>query len=659
MTEAATVMVLMRSLHLAAMVSLLGTVAFLTWMLPAAASASVHLRVRLVRLWWMSGALAVLAGGAWFALQAASIAGAADATEVLAALAPVAWHTRFGTMLMLRLALLLLATCAGLAQALIARRDRATGVRWSVPRYLALLVTAIALGLQGCIGHAGATGGATGDGLVLSEALHLLAAGLWLGALLPLAISLRSLPPALAASVCERFSPVGLGCVVILAGTGLAQGLELIGSVPALVGTAYGRIALLKIALFLLALMLAAVNRLWLADRLATTANGLANGTPNGAPSGTPSGARRHLLISISAETVIGLAIIIAAAFLASTVPGVHQTPVWPFRWQFSLVTVQQEPAFRQEVLASLLMIGAAAVGLVAALLRRRFRLPALIVLAALAVWRGPSFSLLTIEAFPTSFQRSPTGFSAASIVRGRALFMRDCAGCHGPEGGGAGPAAAGLRIKPADLTQPHLWDHSDGELFWWLTHGIDDPEGGLAMPGFASSLTEIDRWALIDYLHAHNAAATIRQGPAFPVRAPVIATDCNGVAASTMADLHGHAVLIVLGETAKDRRTVPPRDAITVMVRQAGAATARSAAGSCTAADTAAWSAYAMLAGLPLDKAAGSEFLVDPDGWLRAVQRPGATDGWHSTDDLLAALRGICTHPIEQQGGGSHEHHH
>ena len=53
----------------------------------------------------------------------------------------------------------------------------------------------------------------------------------------------------------------------------------------------------------------------------------------------------------------------------------------------------------------------------------------------------------------------------------------------------------------------PHIWKHTDGEMFWWLTHGIDDPEGGMVMPGFANALSVDDRWALIDYVRAHNAA--------------------------------------------------------------------------------------------------------------------------------------------------------
>jgi mono/diheme cytochrome c family protein len=38
-----------------------------------------------------------------------------------------------------------------------------------------------------------------------------------------------------------------------------------------------------------------------------------------------------------------------------------------------------------------------------------------------------------------------------------RSLFIRYCADCHGPSGRGDGPAAAGLRPPPADLTRSTL----------------------------------------------------------------------------------------------------------------------------------------------------------------------------------------------------------
>jgi putative copper export protein/mono/diheme cytochrome c family protein len=617
-------MALMRGLHLAATLSLLGTAGFLAWVLPAAGAPLDLLRRRLIRVWWISGVVAVLAGAAWFTLQAATIAGAEDAADVWAALPVVAEHTRFGTTVMARLTLVLAATVLGL-----------TG-RGAV---LAIILTTVAVGLQGIIGHAGATAGAIGNGLVLSEALHLFAAGLWLGALLPLWLSLRMLPTVAAASVCLRFSPIGLGCVLILAGTGFAQGLELIGSLPALFGTRYGHIALLKISLFLVALVLAATNRLWLTDRLAAGAGN----------------ARRQLLASAAAEAAVGLAIVTAAAFLAFNVPGAHQTPVWPFSWQFSLVTLREDADFRQEVVVSLMIIGGAVLLTTVAFLSRRLRLPALILLLATIFWRGPSLSLLMVEAYPTSFQTSPTGFSAAAIAHGQALFMQNCVACHGPEGEGNGPAAASLRIKPDDLTQPHIQEHTDGEMFWFLTHGIDDPEGGLAMPGFAVTLSADDRWALIDYVRAHNAAVAMEQDSAFdtPVHAPGLPIACNGIPASSTTDLVGRAVLVVLGDTAA---SVPVQDAITLFVPVEDL---RPAPGACVAADPAAWDAYAVLANVPVDKAAGATLLIDPNGWLRAVQRPGATAVWHSRDALLAAIRDICAHPIEQSSGASHEHHH
>jgi mono/diheme cytochrome c family protein/uncharacterized membrane protein len=664
MSGLATTMALMRGLHLAAAVSLLGTAGFMIGMLPAASVVPDLLRRQLIWLSRISGLLALLAGAAWLTLQAATIADADNLRDGLAALPLVAQHTRYGTIMMARLGLLVVAT--GLVWrgsfVIVGRGPPSTPYGVGADKYVdggpsparasspgrlsiygAFVLTFFALGLQGKIGHAGATAGAVGDGLVLSESLHLLAAGIWLGALLPLWFSLRALTPDQAAAVCERFSPIGLACVLVLAGTGFAQGLELIGGLPALFGTPYGHVALLKIALFLLALVLAACNRLWLTDRLTVPGED----------------ARRNLLTSVSVEICAGLALVTAAAFMASLPPAAHSTPVWPFSWQFSLITVNEDPDFRQEVMFSLIMIGAAVALMVAALLWRRRRLIALAVLALAVVLRGPSLSLLTVEAYPTSFQTSPTDFAAGSITRGQKLFAENCAVCHGANGDGTGPAAAALRIKPADLTMPHIWEHTDGELFWWLTHGIDDPEdspgGKLAMPGFAAALPADDRWALIDYIRAHSAGVTERQVSVFivPVPAPAVPVTCAGVVASRMSDLRGYAVHVVT--TKPMDAEVSPQHAVTLDLNDTDAP----APGSCVAADPAAWNAYAILADLPPETLAGSEFLVDPNGQLRAIHRAGTPGGWQSSDELNTAISGILTSPIHQPTRGQHEHHH
>jgi putative copper export protein len=306
MSDLVTLMALLRGLHLATMVSLLGTAAFTVWMLSAVAEPPAALRRRLYRLCQVSGTVAILAGAAWFVLQTAAMADVGSWPALLDALPVVALHTRYGTIMLARLLLVLVAAVLG-------RLETKRGT------YLILVLSAVALGLQGLIGHAGATAGATGHELVISEALHLLAAGLWLGALLPLWLSVQALSSTQAAILCERFTPMGLACVLVLAGTGLAQGMDLIGSLPGLFGTSYGHIALLKITLFLIALVLALLNRLWLTDRLA------AGGVE----------ARHRLKLSICVETGIGLAIVCAAAFLASTTPAVHATP----RYSWSLLS--------------------------------------------------------------------------------------------------------------------------------------------------------------------------------------------------------------------------------------------------------------------------------------------------------------------------------
>src|ERR1700753_1345106 len=103
----ATTMALVRGLHLAASLSLLGTAGFVVWMLPAAGATPDALRRRLVRLWWISGIVALLAGLTWVTLEGRTIAGAEDASDLWAALPLVAEHTRYGSMMMVRLALLL------------------------------------------------------------------------------------------------------------------------------------------------------------------------------------------------------------------------------------------------------------------------------------------------------------------------------------------------------------------------------------------------------------------------------------------------------------------------------------------------------------------------------------------------------------------------
>src|SRR5262249_26251734 len=49
--------------------------------------------------------------------------------------------------------------------------------------------------------------------------------------------------------------------------------------------------------------------------------------------------------------------------------------------------------------------------------------------------------------------------------------------------------------------------DHTAGDMFWWLTHGLRN-----AMPGFAAALSEDDRWDVINFIRALSAGEAARR---------------------------------------------------------------------------------------------------------------------------------------------------
>jgi mono/diheme cytochrome c family protein len=258
-----------------------------------------------------------------------------------------------------------------------------------------------------------------------------------------------------------------------------------------------------------------------------------------------------------------------------------------------------------------------------------------------------PTLSLLLVEAYPTSYARSTTGFSVAAIARGQTLFGQQCAVCHDPR---IGSGAA------SDLTAPHMWGHLDGEVFWWVTNGVVDPEGNALMPGFGSMLSEDDRWALIDYIHARNigrqAMTTGKWSP--DVSAPATPLNCDGGEADSLADIGSHDLLIAAeanpatGVAASIKpRSVPGAETIRLALDAAGTP----GEGECVAASPDAWEAWRVLAGVPRDRFGGYRAVVDRQGWLRAWLPPGTGPE--------AALRDADDHPISTaaRAGTGHKH--
>lgn len=89
--------------------------------------------------------------------------------------------------------------------------------------------------------------------------------------------------------------------------------------------------------------------------------------------------------------------------------------------------------------------------------------------------------------------KKNPVAADAASIGRGKVVYVAECASCHGNTGKGDGPSAKDLEKQPGDMTK--LGGQSDGALFWKIT------EGRKPMASFATKLSEQQRWDVINYM--------------------------------------------------------------------------------------------------------------------------------------------------------------
>ena len=331
----------------------------------------------------------------------------------------------------------------------------------------------------------------------------------------------------------------------------------------------------------------------------------------------------------------------------------------WPFTVRPSLENLA-DPDLRHLIAVALLELGLAALLLTIAVVVRRGKIVPVLLALPLFFMQGPSLSLLLVEATPTSFRPSPTGFSTASIAAGRAIFAKNCVACHGEAGDGVGGKGA-----VADLRLPHIWGHPIGDLFWFVSHGIEGPEGTREMPAFEQILSEGERWSAIDYVRALNAGAVARGLDGWPqrVQAPSISLSCASLAARAMFDLRGNVVRVILGALPGALAGVPPVSGIKmVTVWLPGPETEAAAVPGvdCVArggADEAA--AYAILAGSPDGHLVAARFLIDPDGVLRSVWRKDDGDNWADPERLLEEVRTICTEPLTIEPGDEYAHHH
>jgi putative copper resistance protein D len=528
-----------RWLHLSSSILLVGTAAMIVIAGRSDHATGLSWERRMLAWAWVWALAALASGLVVLGLQTALFEGRTAAALEPRALARVLLETQTGRVWLVRAGFLVV-----LAAFLSLRVSVEQRIDWRAARGEAVLLAVAALLPLAAAGHAAAAEPDTAWAIV-SDGLHVLAAGVWVGGLLPLARLLRAASAEAGADArpyavlaARRFSRVALVMIVLLAATGAALAILHVGNIAGLVGTSYGRLLLGKLSLLVLALAFAALNRSVLLARLG------GDGPTVGRP------AMRRLSRFVSIEAALAVAILLVVAALNVTPPARHEPPVWPFTFRLSFVALEGRTAETTRALIGSQVAVIGLVALIAALALRAWRLPlGALALATLGAGAGLALPPLVIDAYPTTYLRPSVPYQAGAIVAGAAHYQANCTGCHGPRGAGDGPDGQGLPRRPADLRAPHTAQHTAGDLFWWISHGIP----GSGMPGFGSRLGEEQRWELINFLRALSAGYAARDvGPTLERdRRWLVAPDFTFAVGPTppraLKDYRGRTVLVVL----------------------------------------------------------------------------------------------------------------
>src|SRR5258708_9837592 len=261
---------------------------------------------------WISLALVVVSGLAWVLVLAKNLS---DGRVTAVLWDGIVWivltKTGFGVAWAARFALVvMIGTCLPITS------ERPSALR----RWAAAFAAACLVGALGFAGHAGAGTGITGLVHLAADVAHLVAVAAWLGALVPLALLLHAAGHSpdqssmtIARRATQRFSTLGVASVSTLVVTGIVNTWVLAGSVSALLDTDYGRLLLAKVALFVVMVATAAVNRLVLTPRLVQEVDLVVGWA-----------AMQRLRNNSLIEAAIGVIILVIVAVLGTLPPALH-----------------------------------------------------------------------------------------------------------------------------------------------------------------------------------------------------------------------------------------------------------------------------------------------------------------------------------------------
>lgn len=269
----------------------------------------------LLRVAWWATLLGTLAG---LLLYGPFTAGLPLSRALDAALLAQTLGTRFGVVWAVRVLLLLLV-------AFLPGWSELGATRMRTSAWVAVALLAAALVVTPMLsGHAG-SGPDAAVGVVVGV-VHFSAAAIWFGGLVLLGTCVLPRAHAALLQAVPRFSSVAFTAMVVIVVTGIMQSWRQVGSLQALGHTAYGRLLVAKVAVFLVLVASAGRSRVLVRRKL--TARALVGAEAPDRPVGAPrpgltddAESRSLLRRLVLAEVVIAIVVLAVTALLGIATP--------------------------------------------------------------------------------------------------------------------------------------------------------------------------------------------------------------------------------------------------------------------------------------------------------------------------------------------------
>ena len=110
----------------------------------------------------------------------------------------------------------------------------------------------------------------------------------------------------------------------------------------------------------------------------------------------------------------------------------------------------------------------------------------------------------------------NPQEYNLANVNKGKDLYLKNCKSCHGDAGKNN---ALPLVPPPVDVTSDKMQKNTEGELYYKITNGRG------AMPQFKATISDDDRWRIVNYISNFSPKKQPLLVDAPPVKAKLLAS--------------------------------------------------------------------------------------------------------------------------------------